>query len=83
MLVGSSDDDMHRGSAWVFHRTGLLPQLRRLHARPHPQHHRLHLLPQPVRGGRLLRQLRRLTVAPVLNVNDFICFLNKYAAGCP
>ena len=23
------------------------------------------------------------TVAPVLNVNDFTCFLNKYAAGCP
>ena len=22
------------------------------------------------------------TVAPILNVNDFICFLNKFAAGC-
>ena len=23
------------------------------------------------------------TLSPVLNVNDFTCFLNKYAAGCP
>ena len=23
------------------------------------------------------------TIAPVLNVNDFQCFLNAYAAGCP
>ena len=23
------------------------------------------------------------TAAPVLNVNDFTCFLNRYAAGCP
>ena len=23
------------------------------------------------------------TVAPVLNANDFQCFLNKFAAGCP
>jgi hypothetical protein len=22
------------------------------------------------------------TAAPVLNVNDFTCFLNKFAAGC-
>jgi hypothetical protein len=23
------------------------------------------------------------TIAPVLNVNDFVCFLNRFAAGCP
>jgi hypothetical protein len=23
------------------------------------------------------------TINPVLNVNDFSCFLNQYAAGCP
>jgi hypothetical protein len=23
------------------------------------------------------------TSAPVLNVADYICFMNKYAAGCP
>ena len=23
------------------------------------------------------------SIAPVLNVNDFVCFLSKYAAGCP
>ena len=23
------------------------------------------------------------TVVPILNANDFLCFLNKFAAGCP
>ena len=23
------------------------------------------------------------TQSPILNVSDFVCFLNKYAAGCP
>ena len=23
------------------------------------------------------------STAPILNVNDFICFMNRYAAGCP
>jgi hypothetical protein len=23
------------------------------------------------------------TISPILNVNDFSCFINKYAAGCP
>jgi hypothetical protein len=31
------------------------------------------------RGKRVLYRAH----VPILNVNDFACFLNKFAAGCP